>query len=467
MRKAIFFSLIQIAFYCSLQSQNVTIKGKAAGAAAKTIAVYAWSDQLTYTQTLIASGKTDTAGNFEFTFKTDETIFAYLKIDFNRTPIYLEPGATYDLAVSCPYCNSPDDKSNPYMSPKELSVTITNADSAELNQMINAFNSDYDDFLLKNYVSIVRRRNKAKLDSFRLKLDKKYDMVKNQYFANLVKYRLATTELMSQTITDTALVKKYFSDKAVLYNNTGYMEFFNEFFKNYITSESKFITGYDLKRTINIEKSYPALSDSLGKDPVLRNEVLRELAALKFLGGIYYKQVYSKEAVLGMFRYIKENSRFQQHVTIAENYIKFFTKLIPGTVAPDFTLKDYTGQSYSLSEFNKDKYVYLFFWTSWCVPCLSEMDLIGKLKSVYGTKIEFVGISADKEFMKYYYFMQDNKYDFTTLHWGNDAGLLEKYDVKAYPAFILIGPDGKIRNRPAVAPSEGLNDFLYDLTKLK
>jgi peroxiredoxin len=275
-------------------------------------------------------------------------------------------------------------------------------------------------------------------------------------------------EQSAQLNTLEGLSKKYFWKQPVLYDNTGYMEFFNEFFNGYIPAESKHITREDLDRTINSERSFPAFLDSLGKDSLLRNEVLRELVALKTLGEVYYSQQYDKSAILEMLKYVEEKSKFPQHKQIAENYLKLFTKLAQGTVAPDFKLKDYTGQLYSLAEFNKDKYIYLFFWTTWCVPCINEMNLMNKLKEKYGTKVEFVGISTDKEFMTYYYFMQKNKkFNFTTLHWGNNTSLLENYDVKAYPTFILIGPDGKIVQYPAENPSGSLDGLLYDLTKTK
>ena len=86
--------------------------------------------------------------------------------------------------------------------------------------------------------------------------------------------------------------------------------------------------------------------------------------------------------------------------------------------------------------------------------------ILNKLKEKYGTKVEFVGISADKEFMTYYHFMQNNKkYNFTNLHWGNNTDLIENYDVKAFPTFVLIGPDGKIVQYPAIAPSKHLDEY--------
>ena len=63
--------------------------------------------------------------------------------------------------------------------------------------------------------------------------------------------------------------------------------------------------------------------------------------------------------------------------------------------------------------------------------------------------------------------MQNKKYDFTTLHWGNNTELIENYNVKAYPTYVLIGPDGKIVQYPAEAPSGSLDALLNDLTKIK
>lgn len=92
-----------------------------------------------------------------------------------------------------------------------------------------------------------------------------------------------------------------------------------------------------------------------------------------------------------------------------------------------------------------------------------------KLKDKYGTKVDFVGISVDKEFLTFYYFMQNNsiKYNFTLLHWGNNFTILEDYNVKTYPSFILIDPKGKIVQSATEPPSEQLDELLYKLTQGK
>jgi peroxiredoxin len=464
----LFISFLFVVFSFSLYSQTeVVIKGKATGAEGKVLNLFACYDQLTYSLTKVASANIDTTGKFSFTFKTDRTFYAYLKIDFNQAPIYIEPGKTYDLSIKCPDCKSPDDKTNPYLKPKDLDVVIANSDSTELNNLIIRFNADYQNFIVKNYTSLLKLRKRSKLDSFKLAIDKRYGWVKNEYFHNLVNYNNAYVEEFAQLADQEKLAKKFICYHPVLYDNTGYMEFFNDFFKEFLTMESQHITRDDLYRTINQVKSYNAFMDSLGKDTILKNEVIREMVAMKGLGELYYTKDFDQSVILEFYKNIEENSKFPQHRLIAENYLKIFTRLAPGTKAPDFTLKGNDGQTYSLSELNKDKYVYLIFWKTWCTPCISEMEVVNKLMVKYGTKVQFVGIATDKEYLTYYYFMQNNKkINFTTL-WGNNAELMENYNIVAYPTFVLIDPDGKIVQCPAEKPSSDLDAILRKLTTEK
>lgn len=466
LKKLIFLFFFILPF--ALISQNVTLKGNAKGAEGLVLDVYAYSDQLSYAMTKIASGKIDTSGSFNFSFKTDETIFTYVKVGFTRAPLYVEPGKTYQLKISCTDCKSADDKTNPYLDPKDLVLAVQNTDSTELNNLIYHFNDDYDRFMYRNFVTLLKQRNRAKVDTFRMQVNRKYGSIKNDYFSELVRYRFAAIEQLAQLADDNTLAEKYLLKQPVLYQNTGYMEFFNDFFENYVTMNSPKVKSVDLYKTINELKSMPAMLDSLGKDTLLKNEVIREMVAIKTLADIYYTKDYYQDVIISMLQYIADNTKFPQHKTAALNYINIFTKLTKGTVAPSFSLKDINGQTYTLSELNKGKYVYLIFWTTWCTPCITEMELVGKLKEKYGTRIEFVGISCDKEYMTFYNYMkQDTKFSFTSLFWGNNSALLENYNVKTYPTLILIDPDGKIYMNPAETPSGDLDALLYDLTKTK
>ncbi len=450
----------------SVFSQKTTITGTAPGAQGKTIRLVKYSDLMTYSDTCIATSTIDSKGSFSISVPLKETIFSYLKIDFNRAPIYLVPGKNYQVKIDSIDYDAPDDKTNPYLNPPELKCTILSNDSNELNNAITKFNSEYDTFVAQHFISISRSRDKKKLDTFKLKIQNSYKNINDVYFTNIVKYRFAALEYTTRTIGDKTVLKKYFSGPPVLYENTAYMEFFNQFFDGYITAESKKIKFKDLDTTINKLVSYTALLDSLGKDTTLKNEVIRELALLKALGELYDNPLFNKSAVLKIISDLATQTKFAAHKNIAENYLKTYTRLAKDAFAPEFILSNFSNESYTLSEF-KGRYVYLIFWSTWCIPCISEIALLEKMKATYGTKVEFVAVSCDKQFNTAYYYLQNKKSTITNLFWGNQASLLESYNVKTFPTYVLIGPDGKIVDYPTIKPSVNLDAYLSFLTGIK
>lgn len=64
-----------------------------------------------------------------------------------------------------------------------------------------------------------------------------------------------------------------------------------------------------------------------------------------------------------------------------------------GEQAPDFTLTDIDGNSFSLSEL-RGRPVILYFSASWCLPCAPETQELAKRKARYGA-LEVVWISVD------------------------------------------------------------------------
>jgi peroxiredoxin len=69
-----------------------------------------------------------------------------------------------------------------------------------------------------------------------------------------------------------------------------------------------------------------------------------------------------------------------------------------GELAPIFYAIDSNGDSISLSEINKDKYLLIDFWASWCVPCRAENKDLRQLYKQYKSKgFEILSISDDSD----------------------------------------------------------------------
>jgi peroxiredoxin len=66
-----------------------------------------------------------------------------------------------------------------------------------------------------------------------------------------------------------------------------------------------------------------------------------------------------------------------------------------GKAAPDFSLRDLTNQTQTLSQY-KGKVVLLNFWATWCGPCKVEMPHLEAMHEELGpTGLVVLGISAD------------------------------------------------------------------------
>ncbi|MCD4745867.1 MAG: TlpA family protein disulfide reductase [Bacteroidales bacterium] len=453
MKKISGFFLAFLVLCISTYAQNTTIKGLAPRAEGKSIRIITYSDQISYLEKTIAITTIDTGGKFFFDLNIQNTIFAYLDIDFQKADFYLEPEKNYEIKIDT--LNFLNEQYNSFINPQYLNVQIINTNKNELNLLIQKFNVQYNDFIIEKFNNIYRSRNKSLIDTLKIKINDSFSGIKNNYFNNYIKYKIASLEQMSRTINKSSLAQKYFIGKPILYNNVEYMYFFNEYFSQYLTITSKPIKKNDLISTINLQNSYPALLDSLGKDTLLRNEVLRELVLLKGLSELFYSPDYNRKNILKILNDIAFSSKFEEHRLIAKNLIITLTKLQPGTPAPDFTFININNDSVSLSNF-KGKYIYLNFWTTKCTPCLQEMELMNSLNKKYKDDIEFVSISLDKEFMTMYHFFDNHNFIWTFLHSYNNYEITEAFDVEAFPLFVLLDKEGNILKYPAPGPSENI-----------
>ena len=434
----------------------------APGAEGKKIEVITSADLLTGLEKTLAETIIDSAASFTLLVNTDKIIYVFLNIDFHRGELFLEPGRLYNLSIA-PLDYNEIQEINPFEEAQSLEITFQGSKPDDLNTLIEAFNTEYNKFVLDNFNYLYRNKDKARLDTFRVKMIRKFPDVKKAYFLDYVKYKLGSLEQVANVMGKSMMIQKYFSSSPILYDNVEYMDFFREFFSKYITTISRPLKFINYQELLSGPASYPALMKALESDTLLRKPQLRELVLLRNLMEMYDDPLYTQENIQKALISIAKDSKFVDNKLIAEDIMTYLTRLRCGSLAPGFTLQDRNHRNVSLSDF-KGKPVLVGFWTTYCQSCLSEMESLKPLYDKYHDRMSFVSISADKEFLKMILFLNLKKdFTWTFLHLGNDIELLRDYDVRSFPLFILIDSQGKIIKYPADLPDGGLESSLEKL----
>jgi RNA polymerase sigma factor (sigma-70 family) len=118
-----------------------------------------------------------------------------------------------------------------------------------------------------------------------------------------------------------------------------------------------------------------------------------------------------------------------------------------GTVAPPVEATTLEGKPLSLANF-KGKYVLLDFWATWCGPCIGEIPNLQAVYDGFGKDERFaiLSVSVDEKIDEPKKFQEKRKLPWSQafLAGGMHGPTPGTFGIRAIPAFVLVGPDGKI-----------------------
>jgi thiol-disulfide isomerase/thioredoxin len=116
---------------------------------------------------------------------------------------------------------------------------------------------------------------------------------------------------------------------------------------------------------------------------------------------------------------------------------------LTGKAAPAFEIRGLDGKLYTSTAL-RGKTVLLDFWATWCVPCRQSMPSVEKIYAEYkdrGLVALAVNTGEERQLVEEFVKKTPSAYPVAL---SGESGILDVYEVTAYPTFVLIGPDGKV-----------------------
>lgn len=185
------------------------------------------------------------------------------------------------------------------------------------------------------------------------------------------------------------------------------------------------------------------ISDYISKHPESSSGAYFLSEYLKF---DYQTTMQEQEELLNKFTGAAKKSEYYIPMAAALNRKK---QLLPGNMAPDFTLLQPNGKSLSLSS-TRGNYVLIDFWASWCVPCRKAIPHLKEVYAKYKSKgFEIISLSGDQ--------MEDSwkkALDVEKMPWLQVVDQFPRkfspslvgsiYEVSFLPFYVLLDKTGKI-----------------------
>ena len=437
------------------------IHGVARFAANDTLRLYTYDDLLSRNLVLFAKIPADAEGRFSVSLpQVRQTTLLTFNYRTTYGSFYVEPGRVYEVDL---YTDSALlGRIDAELLGNYIQITCLNCDSNELNWKINYFDQYYTYFMYYNGAAIVRHAPKEVYDSLMDVFTARFPVSGSaiDFYSVYVRYRIALIENMYYGKERLKVYAKYLETPYVFYENPAYMDFISLFFENYLYSGSHHITKGMLHQDINELNNYHKLLDDLGKDPLLRNEIIRELVLMR---GLSELKAYPDEFKVGNLESLLESlarsTKFPEHRKLAANQCKSFHVLKSGSRMPAFRLKDVKGREILSSQY-AGKYLYIQFFTTYCQDCIREMPVLAYLRDQFGGQVEFLSVMLDYEPLKLYHFLNDYPdFGWQFAHFDGQFDFIDAYKPYALPLGMLVDPQGRVVAYPAPSATEGLAEL--------
>ncbi len=461
MKKILIFLLFTV-FIFSAKAQTCIIHGNAGTYAGETLRLYTFSDYITETKKLAAESKVDDEGYFTFKVEGNDIFEAFIDLDVFKGYIIIEPGKDFEIVLPKKTVRRHEDIMNPYFKPYEFYIRILN-DENTLTAAFKKFDALYEQ-ALKKILKNPKHVNPGLLEKEIKAVDDSTSSIDNDFFKQYKRYKFLDLRFQGVYKNKKAIVRKNYSSEPVLYKNPAYNKLLktnlgNILFENYADT---------LFRILAENRGWNTMLRYLANTDLCRNEEFREYYMFVNLYNEFYKNTVYKNNIIDILYSAKNNIKNRETLTAVENFLNNSSNLIVGNKIPDFRLPDNSSYMHSLSDF-KGKFIYLGFYSAESYTCKKDILLLPSLAKKYKKDLKIILVFKENNPEKINKILKNiDTGDLLILH--DDANISEEYEVRAYPSYFLINPEGRFSLIYAPGPAEGIENIYlkqYQNRKIK
>ena len=349
----------------------------------------------------------------------------------------------------------PEQQENVSYFEKELpTIRVKHATDKGLYRQIIYSEEIFNSYLIEHFNEIYRGRQLRYIDSIQNTINRELPDLKSDYVQSLIRYKTASIRLAISTDGGKKTVTDYYDGQPVLYTQSAYIELFKELFDGYFNKPV-----YDLHQLNDAFAESPAaFKNYLDSDPFMaRNPRLAELITIYNLQKLCYGDRNTSRLAKEHLNYIKSQTKYSEHKTIINDFFVKFNRLAPGAQAADFTLNDRNGKTVSLSDY-KDKLVLLQFVDGMSPVSERQFSELRGLHQQWQDSVQILTITTHDRMDFFKRQFEDKRIDWPLLDLGDQILLLEAYNVRTFPEYILIKAGTKIGEAPAPSPERYLDE---------
>ena len=442
-------ALLFILLSLSVSAQNVTITGRS-NKTNTLIRLFAYEDLVNETGTLLDQGQTDDKGHFILEGSVKQILPARIFVGLESVDLILTPNATYDIEIIVP--EKKDDVS--YFEKELPTIRVKRATDKGIYRQIIYSEEIINAYMTEHFNQIYRGRQLRYIDSIQNAISREVPDIKSDYVKNHNRYKIAAIKLGISTDGGKKIIKDYFDGQPVLYAQSAYIDLFMELFEGYFNS-----AVYD-SHALNeaFDKGPAAFKKHLDTDPFMaKNPQLAELIAIYNLQKLCYGDRGTSRLAKDHLNYIKSQTKYAEHKTIIGDFFTKYNCLAPGTDAPEFTLQDRDGKEVSLSDY-KDGLVLLQFVDGMSPVSEHQFSELRSLHNQWRDTVQIITIATHDKLTFYKQQFEEKRLEWPLLDLGDNILLLEAYNVRTFPEYILITKGNKIGEAPAPSPERYLEE---------